>query len=96
MEDGVPEAENLLRPREVAEKDKDKEEEEEEYEEEKKANGGILNNLISNLVGVTTTEEDKSGERITCEGEDEKKSESSSGGILDKIISHFPGNAFVS
>lgn len=98
MEEGVPEAENLMRSREVAEKNKDKETQEEE-EEEKEANGGILNNLISNLMGATTTVDGKSGENIKkseCEDEDEdeKKRESSGAGILEKIISHLPGTLF--
>lgn len=98
MEEGVPaEAENLMRSREVAEKNKDKETQEEE--EEKEANGGILNNLISNLMGATTTVDGKSGENIKkseCEDEDEdeKKRESSGAGILEKIISHLPGTLF--
>ncbi|CAA7019282.1 unnamed protein product [Microthlaspi erraticum] len=99
MEESVPEAENLLFSREVAEKDKDKETQEDEEEEKVEANGGILNNLISNLMGATTTTVDgESGENIKkseCEDEDEdeKKRESSGAGILEKIISHFPEDA---
>ncbi|CAH8308703.1 unnamed protein product [Eruca vesicaria subsp. sativa] len=93
MEDGVPEADNLLR-------NKDKT----EQEEEKESNGGILNNLIYNLMAATatpatttnTTVDDKSGEnsqKSEREDEDEKKKESTGSGILEKIISHLPEDA---
>ncbi|KAF8081107.1 hypothetical protein N665_0907s0029 [Sinapis alba] len=83
MEEGLPEADNLLRNKDKTEEDK-----------EKGANGGVLNNLISNLIGTTTTTVDnKSGENIQkseVEDEDEKKKESSGAGILENIISHLP------
>ncbi|KAG5406241.1 hypothetical protein BRARA_C04380 [Brassica rapa] len=83
MEEGLPEADNLSRIKHKTE------------EEEKGANGGVLNNLISNLIGTTTTTvNDKSGENIPkseCEdGDHEKKKESSGAGILENIISHLP------
>ncbi|KAF8095866.1 hypothetical protein N665_0321s0040 [Sinapis alba] len=92
VEEGVPEADNLL---------SNKGKTEQEEEEEKGGNGGILNNLISNLMGATTTTttttvDEKSGENIQkseCEDEDEKKKESSGAGILGKIISHLPEDA---
>ncbi|AEE78833.1 hypothetical protein [Arabidopsis thaliana] len=91
MEEDVPEAEKLMCPKEVVEKNKDKQEEE---EDEKGAKGGILNNLISNFMDCTTTTvEGKSSENIQkslCEDEDEKEQESPSVGILEKIISHLP------
>lgn len=97
MEEAVLEAENLLRPREVVEKTKDQEEKEEE--EKKGANSEILNNMISNFMGATTTIDGKSGENVQkfeCEDEDEKKRESSgAAGILEKIISHLPGTLLV-
>ncbi|XP_009136633.1 uncharacterized protein LOC103860726 [Brassica rapa] len=86
MEEGLPEADNLSRIKQKTEE-----------EEEKGANGygGVLNNLISNLIGTTTTTvNDKSGENMPkseCEDEDhEKKKESSGAGILENIISHLP------
>ncbi|KAG2263737.1 hypothetical protein Bca52824_070816 [Brassica carinata] len=83
MEAGLPEADNLSRIKHKTEE-----------EEEKGANGGVLNNLISNLIGTTTTVNDKSGENIPkseCEdGDHEKKKESSGAGILENIISHLP------
>ncbi|KAL0738279.1 hypothetical protein Bca4012_014489 [Brassica carinata] len=70
MEEGLPEADNLLRIKHKTEED-----------EEKRANGGVLNSLISNLIGTTTTTttvDDKSGESIQkSEDEDEKKKENS-------------------
>ncbi|KAF2531359.1 hypothetical protein F2Q70_00032585 [Brassica cretica] len=89
MEEGLPEADNLSRIKHKTEE-----------EEEKGANGGILNNLISNLIGTTTTGNDKSGENIPkseCEdGDHEKKKESSGAGILENIISHLPGTPLFS
>lgn len=96
MEEGVPEAEKVVCPKEVVEKNKDKQELEEE-EEEKGAKGGILNNLISNFMDATTTTtaEGKSGkniQKLECEDENDKEKESSSSvGVLEKIISHLPG-----
>ncbi|ESQ45338.1 hypothetical protein EUTSA_v10010929mg [Eutrema salsugineum] len=98
MEEGVPEVEKLSSPREVAEKNKDKTEQEQEQkgEETKGANGGILNNLISNFIDAattTTTVDDKSGENMEkseVKDEDEKTRQSSGAGILEKIISHLP------
>ncbi|CAF2129769.1 BnaA03g57970D [Brassica napus] len=88
MEEGLPEADNLSRIKQKTEE-----------EEEKGANGygGVLNNLISNLIGTTTTTvNDKSGENMPkseCEDEDhEKKKESSGAGILENIISHLPAD----
>ncbi|KAL1199790.1 hypothetical protein V5N11_013053 [Cardamine amara subsp. amara] len=96
-EEAVPEAENLMRPREVAERTKEQEQEQErEQEKEKGAKSGILNNMISNFMGATTTVEGKSGENVEKfegEDEDEKKGESSGAGILEKIISHLPEDA---
>ncbi|CAL9246741.1 unnamed protein product [Arabidopsis halleri] len=97
MEEGVPEAEKVVMcPKEVVEKNKDKQELEEE--EEKGAKGGILNNLISNFMDATTTTtvEGKSGENIQkleFEDENDKEKESSSVGVLEKIISHLPEDA---
>lgn len=92
MEEGLPEADNLSRIKQKTEE-----------EEEKGANGygGVLNNLISNLIGTTTTTvNDKSGENMPkseCEDEDhEKKKESSGAGILENIISHLPGTPLFS
>ncbi|KAG7565319.1 hypothetical protein ISN44_As10g020250 [Arabidopsis suecica] len=94
MEEGVPEAEKVMCLKEVVEKHKDKEELE---EEEKGAKGGILNNLISNFMDATiTTVEGKSGEnspKFKCEDENDKEKESSSVGVLEKIISHLPEDA---
>ncbi|KAG7560493.1 hypothetical protein ISN45_Aa05g020230 [Arabidopsis thaliana x Arabidopsis arenosa] len=97
MEEGVPEAEKVMCLKEVVEMNKDKQELEEE--EEKGAKGGILNNLISNFMDATTTTttvEGKSGENIQkfeCEDENDKEKESSSVGVLEKIISHLPEDA---
>ncbi|KAG2263395.1 hypothetical protein Bca52824_070474 [Brassica carinata] len=85
MEEGLPEADNLLRIKHKTEE-----------EEEKRANGGVFNSLISNLIGTTTTVDDKSGENIQkSEDEDEKKKENSGAGILENIKSHLPDDIAV-